>query len=416
MDCDKLQFSAPGVCPSCGMNLIEKGTEPSAPDGPKGSVHFPDGKTSVTFPFELLANGVFVQVQVNHKGPLTFELDTGSFNSVVAAEIVGELGVPTSGTIQGMGSGTTFTASSLPKLEMVLPGGLVLSTSAGSAIPMAGLSSLIARRFDGVIGFDVLRQLIVKIDYAGQTVTLYDPEHFRYEGTGEILPFTLWSDYDPQVEGALSIPGLPPLPVRIVLDSGAGGTILTTPFVEAHRLKEAMNTLASPDVGAGGGESTKWVGRAASLRIGSQTILRPLVALSTDTMGSLAHADFDVNLGGNILRRFTVVIDYPGRRLMLEPSSGVHEPFASDASGLVLKAGGADDKTFTVTGVVPSSPAADAGIQVGDVISAVDGRPARQFALWELEDVLKVSNRRCKLSVQRGKTSLERTLKLRSLL
>src|SRR5438552_2451426 len=88
LDCDKLEFDKPGACPVCGMKLIEKGSAVSpAPFTPPGTVRFPDGKTSVDFPFELLANSVFFQAQVNGKGPLLFGMDTGSFNSIVASEI-----------------------------------------------------------------------------------------------------------------------------------------------------------------------------------------------------------------------------------------------------------------------------------------------------------------------------------------
>jgi len=75
-----------------------------------------------------------------------------------------------------------------------------------------------------------------------------------------------------------------------------------------------------------------------------------------------AHADFDVNLGGNILRSFNLTMDYPQRRLIFEPNSHAHDSFLSDASGSSLKAEGPDYKKFVVRAVVPNSPAPEAGI------------------------------------------------------
>jgi membrane-associated protease RseP (regulator of RpoE activity) len=187
--------------------------------------------------------------------------------------------------------------------------------------------------------------------------------------------------------------------------------------VKTHRIVERVGKiLPSYSHGVGNGESRDLYVRLRGLRIGPYEIDRPILALSTDTEGSLSNADLGVNLGGNILSRFTVIIDYPGRRLILEPNSRFQEPFASDASGLVLKAQGADFKTFTVDGVVPNSPATGAGLQVGDIITAINGLPVRKYALWELQDEFKKSGQVYELKVKRGDTLLNRRLKLRSLL
>ena len=44
--------------------------------------------------------------------------------------------------------------------------------------------------------------------------------------------------------------------------------------------------------------------------------------------------EIGVKLGGNILRRYKVIMDYPSDRVILEPNKPFHEPFAADASGL----------------------------------------------------------------------------------
>jgi S1-C subfamily serine protease len=102
--------------------------------------------------------------------------------------------------------------------------------------------------------------------------------------------------------------------------------------------------------------------------------------------------------------------------LILEPNSQFHEPFASDASGLVLKASGADFKTFVVDDIAPRSPATEAGLQEGDVILAIDGDSTRKYAMWELQDEFKKSGRVYALKTQRGGTTFVRKLRLRSLL
>jgi hypothetical protein len=369
-------------------------------------------------PFQLLANGVFVPVYVNGKGPFFFELDTGSDMSMVASETAGAIGLETKGSMQGMGAGSSsFGMAMIPHLELTLPGGPEMSTTEAGSASMAGLWPLVGRRIDGDLGYDVLRRYVVKIDYERRVVTLYDPATYRYDGPGTTIPFTLWGDYDPQISGELLVSGQPPIPVRYTLDSGAGGTIVTSPLVRSHHLREsATAVLPQASHGIGNGESQDIVARLEGLRIGPYLIDRPLVALSQDTVGSLTHAALGVNVGGNILRRFTVIIDYAHARLILEPNAEAREPIASDASGLVLEARGKDFKTFRVRAVVPGSPAAEAGVQDGDVLAEIEGQDIGRYALWQLQDALKQAGRVYRVHLRRGDRDTVATLRLRSLL
>ena len=56
-------------------------------------VALPPGADSIAIPFELLANAIFIPVLVNGKGPYLFTVDTGAYNSIVASEVAGELGI-----------------------------------------------------------------------------------------------------------------------------------------------------------------------------------------------------------------------------------------------------------------------------------------------------------------------------------
>jgi membrane-associated protease RseP (regulator of RpoE activity) len=165
----------------------------------------------------------------------------------------------------------------------------------------------------------------------------------------------------------------------------------------------------------GEGQSEDLVGRIASLNLGPYKLQRPLVALSQDTAGSLTMPAIGVNLGGNILRRFTVIIDYPGKTLILEPNSHLAETFAADASGLILKASGDDLRTFTIQDIVPDSPATASGLQQGDILRTIDGDPANKFVLWQLQDRLKDSGDVLKLEVQRNSKTVTCELRLHSL-
>ncbi len=390
-----------------------------APDDPSTGLAagFPRGAASVQFPFELLANTIFIPVLVNGKGPYLFAVDTGSYNSVIASEVAGELGVKGGAHFHAVGAGSdTSDAAAIASLAFTLPRDVPASTKIGATVSMGGLWPLIGKRFYGDIGHDILQHFVVEIDYGKQLMTLYDPNRYRYAGAGAVLQAHLYGAYDPQIDGRLLVAGLEPIPVRFTIDTGAGGTIVSAPLVRQYGLiAAAVKTFATEDAGIGGARPTEVVARLSAVQIGPYTVRRPIVALSADTMGSLADESISVNLGGNVLRRFTVILDYPRNTVILEPNTHLNDPPQYDASGLLLSATGADFRTFVIDSVLSGTPAAAAGFEKGDRIVALDGKSAARYALWQLEDELKKSGTTVSLTLLRGDRTMVKTMQLEAL-
>jgi hypothetical protein len=101
---------------------------------------------------------------------------------------------------------------------------------------MSGLWQLPAKRFYGTIGYDVLMPFVVEIDYETRTIRLYDPA--RHLVIGQTFPAHMYGGYDPQIDGAIEVETQPPIPVRFTLDTGAGGTIVSSPLVESDRTRD----------------------------------------------------------------------------------------------------------------------------------------------------------------------------------
>ena len=93
-----------------------------------------------------------------------------------------------------------------------------------------------------------------------------------------------------------------------------------------------------------------------------------------------------------------------------------HEPFLSDASGLIVKAEGPDFRTFVIRRILPDSPAENAGFRVGDIVVAVDGAHARNLVLWKIMETLTHSGETHTLTFHRDGKSFDLGLQLSSLL
>ena len=100
--------------------------------------------------------------------------------------------------------------------------------------------------------------------------------------------------------------------------------------------------------------------------------------------------------------------------MILETNAAFRAPYEFDMSGLFVTSDGATFKAFKVYNVIKDSPGAQAGIQEGDVIVAIDDRPASDFTLEEIRQMFKeTEGKEHKLTVKRYGQVLTAQLRLR---
>jgi S1-C subfamily serine protease len=124
--------------------------------------------------------------------------------------------------------------------------------------------------------------------------------------------------------------------------------------------------------------------------------------MSVNTSGAYASANFSGTVGESIFSRYHVFLDYPHNRVIFEPTPEADKPFPERKTyGLSVLASGDDLRTYTVSAVRPDSAAALDGFKKGDVVSALDGKPASQVALSQLRDVLQQESTKHSITVLR---------------
>ena len=127
------------------------------------------------------------------------------------------------------------------------------------------------------------------------------------------------------------MPGRDPIDGEFMLDTGAPMTAIAfnRPAVERYRLLESLQArIVDRSLAGLGGETTEILGRASELDLGDLRIPNLTVTFSQDTAGTLASKDFDGVIGGELLRRFTVIFDSPHRRLIWR-RTGISANFSS---------------------------------------------------------------------------------------
>ena len=131
----------------------------------------------------------------------------------------------------------------------------------------------------------------------------------------------------------------------------------------------------------------EYIVRGSDLVLGAEQIQHPIVALAAVSQGNLAKSELSGIVGIGALKRYVVTFDFPGERLFLKRYDAAPADLDTyDRSGMRIET---EPAGFRVVSVAAGTPAAEAGLHPGDVIVAVDGRPASSITLPGLRDELR---------------------------
>jgi len=234
---------------------------------------------------------------------------------------------------------------------------------------------------------------------------------------GDVLPAEL-VDGTPYVPATIELPGTGSAPLRLLIDTGATSVLaLNTPTVDRLRLAEppsAILPIVSGPLLAGRPQSA--MRRLPAIRLGSQRLTHAVVVLARETEGDRADSTHDGYLGGELLQRFTVWVDFPHQRIVLVPGPSMGEPFEFDMTGVSLMASGPDFTEKRVRSVLNGSPAAAAGFEAGDVLKSIDGEPTATMTLDGIRALFRVPDRTRTIEVVRAGEAKALTLKTRRLI
>jgi hypothetical protein len=333
------------------------------PKPPQADYSFPPGKTSVDMPVTVRNGHLYLPVRLNGKGPFLMLFDSGSAN-VLFPETVKALGLASEGAPKDGDPADR----GVVKIDSVDAGGVRIDHQVFATLALADQFQRIegVDHVAGLLGYELFKRFPTRIDYAQGRITFYDPASFKYAGTGVKVPIQ-FRNHIPQVDGSLDgIPGV------FEIDTGARSSLtLTSPFATRNDLAAKYQAGGTVIIGAGvGGAARAQLARAGTLKLGDVTVDKPVTLLSTATEGAFADPSFAGNVGYGVLRRFNLVFDFPNQAIWFERNADDAQPDTFDRSGLWVEQG---KDGYHVVDVLAGSPAANAGLKVGNVITGIDG-------------------------------------------
>lgn len=305
-------------------------------------------------------HGTTFDVRINGKGPFKMFFDTGSIN-IIGGSIARELGVyPQAGVgkLEAFNGGSvdvrpaTVKTLQIGEVTMHDQPFVVMDLPGDAGEPVA------------VVGYEFLQRFVVKIDYEHNRMTMYDPAKFKYDGGGVAVPLLVQAR-NLFVEG--SVDGFKGL---FALDSGNEVALELAPrfvrindlvgWTHAHFHGYAGRSYAGPD-------PDSYYARIWKLKIGNAEVDDIAANLS---QGEAHDGEPDANIGHSVLAQFNCTFDISRGKLYLEKNAN-WGPVPFNRAGIVVDP---QDDGMKVMTVLPDSAGESAGLQVGDLISKIDGK------------------------------------------
>ena len=367
-------------------------------------------KKQVKIPFDLVSNLIVIPVKLNGV-ELTFLLDTGVRETILFnVSKVDSLMLNNARTFTVKGANDTEVTALKSKNNFLEIGGLI-SESHDVYVAFnqnTNLSSYLGEEIHGILGYHLFRDFVVELSYSKRFVRVMKKGTYKNK----------WKRYTP-VDLTFS-KGKPYAVAKIrgedkkfLLDTGMSDGV--------WMFKEDSLSIVNY------GYYEDFLGMSVSGEILGKRSKIELLTFADETFKNVKTSyPYEANLpkeikkfkeragsiGGELLKRFTIVTDYSNSKMYLKPNSHLKDPFYYNKSGIILRQDGeavnknsnkellknlkADNfisfvdlsyllsPEFIIDVVREGSPADLAGLQKDDVLLEVNGLKTFYFTLKKI--------------------------------
>lgn len=391
---------------------------------------FDKGIEKVTVPLILINNLVFIPIKVNGV-ELNFLLDTGVEETILfSLEDNPDVNFYNSEKISLKGLGSEDAIEGLKTTNNILDmDGL---TSHNQLIYVIldqsfNLSSQIGIPVNGIIGYQFFKDNLVRLDYARKRVIIYknDSENReKIEKRYDKMPITI-EKFKPYLNGNVAL-NESKIPVKMLIDIGNSDSVWLFQNLSDEIKVPARNFEDFLGKGFSGDIEGKRA-RISEFSFDKYDFKSPIVAFpDSSSIKSVRMVQNRVgSVGGEILKRFSVVFDYKNEQLYLKKNSNFNDPFTYNKSGVELQHNGlqwvqetvkletvplsgaitfdSSGKNITndfkykfqlkpiyeIANIRKKSPAAICGLRVGDIIVSINKSAAYHYSLQRLNEMFK---------------------------
>ncbi|CAM1358604.1 Aspartyl protease [Tenacibaculum sediminilitoris] len=406
--------------------------------------------------FRLINNLIVIPLEINgHQ--LSFILDTG-VNKTILFNLTSNDSIGLNNVkkvfIRGLGSGepveALFSRGNNFRIKNIVSYNQGLYVILKDAFD---ISAKMGTTIHGIIGYDLLKDVIVRINYVNKRIDFYNPKTYKKPVCKKCESFPLqFYRNKPYINTKVQVDtvGNNMLPVKLLIDTGGSDAVWLF-----EGTKDELKTPKKffKDIIGEGFSGTIYGNRSRipKVVIGKFKIEEPTASFldSSSTFNARQFKERNGSIGGAILKRFKVWIDYPNSRVILKKNASLKQGFYYNMSGLHVVYDGQElikekaltkyvdtynssDQTpkknvisfvnsyfyrfkpkYKIDKIVVNSPAFKVGLLEGDVIKKINGKAAHEFHLNEIIDMFHTKpGKKIKIEVERASVKLKFVFKL----
>lgn len=376
-------------------------------------------------PFKLINNLIFIPINVNG-ADLTFMLDTGVAETILFSLDNKEIKFENVEKIKFSGLGGNVSIDgfksdrNLAKIgDKIINSSMLLFIITDEEF---NISSHIGIPVNGVIGYHFFKSHPVSIDYTAKKITVYENGDVLKKKIKKFTEFPLSIEKDkPYINADVEMTN-EKKSSKLLIDLGNSDAIWLFPAL----IKDFVYNRPNIEDYLGRGFNGDIYGKRSRIHnfyLQDFKFEKPLTAMPDEY--SIQHvnlvADRKGSLGGEIMRRFSVIFDYTGGKLYLKKNRNFDDPFHFNMSGLDFKQDGLEwqeDRVkiepkklseagteisvtnkfqykftlkpiFSVAGVRKDSPAFKAGLKKDDRVLTINGSKTADMTMEKIMDLMK---------------------------
>lgn len=381
-------------------------------------------KNSFKVPFHFIGNLIILETRLNGT-PLNMILDTGSrYTLITDLNYVPQIVLDEGRIIKivGYGKGKEFDAYDSPQNELSV--GRAVNSNARIIYIIdseLNLTEKLGIPVHGIIGYDLMKDYVVELNFKVKTATFYKPEFFHKKRIGKTQKYSSLdidiSLFKPVIQAEVFLSTGNPLPIKLMLDTGSWDALWL--FENSHNQLKLPPHHYFDFLGFGiNGSITGNRSKIAKLEFDEIEINEPTTSFPDSvSLSHLGQPEFNGTIGSEILRRFNVIFDYPNGKIYLKKNKNFQEPYHFNLAGIEINQPFPQLHYFEVARVYENSPAAEAGILPGDFIVNLNGVKARDLSMDYIYTLFRSKeNKKITVIVNRDGNSLIKRFRLRSLL
>lgn len=380
-------------------------------------------------PFKFINNLIFIPVNVNG-AELTFLLDTGVSETILFSLENKEVKLSNVEKVKFSGLGGSLSIDGLKSERNIGKiGDAIINTSMSLYIIIDeefNISPHVGIPVNGVIGYHFFKDHPIYIDYSSKKITIYENTALLKKKIRRFEEFPITIEKNkPYLHADVEMTN-EKKDSKLLIDLGNSDAIWLFPTL----IKNFVYNRPNIDDFLGRGFNGDIYGKRSRIHnfyLGDFKFEKPLTAMPDEF--SIQHVNLVENrkgsIGSEIMRRFTVVFDYPNQKLFLKKNRNFDDPFHFNMSGLDFRQDGLEwhqDKInietqksatavnevykdafqykfslkpiFSIAGVRKDSPAYEAGLKKDDKVLSINGERTADMTLEKIMELMKSSEGR----------------------